>query len=151
MPPEERLQVDLAMLSGYLGVKQCGYSHLMHLADDIVSSSRFKDGSYGDLLYERLERGMLELEDIAKDARDEGKPTIAILAWKNASAMAETQARLLGIGVPRAGAKGSLHVHVGQVSRNDIQKLIADYQAAALPGPDEAEVVEVESESRGED
>lgn len=143
LPDIERLRVDLRILSGYLGGAQYR-DHLAHMAKDVVEASKFRDGTYGDVLVGELEWAMSEARSIATEARDAEKPKTALSALKTLSELVGAQAKLLGIGVPRSG-KGGLHVHVASVTRDDLARLVEDYQATALPAP-ASETIEMEPE-----
>lgn len=116
------------------------------MADEITNSSKYRDGTYGDVLLGKIEWAMSQMEEIAGEQREVGKPKLAILALKHLADLAATQAKILGLGVPRGGNKQSLHLHLGQdVQPADLNRAISAFQRTQLPAPAAETTVEVES------
>lgn len=150
MPPDERLKIDWMLLSGYWNT--LGYrEHLKHVADEITAASKYRDGTYGDTLLNKLEWAMNEMQGIAEDMRQD-KPKVALLALKNLGDLAGTQAKILGLGVPRQQGKNSLHLHLGKdVKPADLSRAIDAYQRTQLPAPAAESTVEVVVEDESAD
>lgn len=118
------------------------------MADELVNSSRFRDGSYGDELCAKLEWAMQQAQEIVEANRAED-PKVAVKALEALEGIVQAQAKLLGIGVPRSGGKLGITVNVGRdMKPGDLNRLIDAFQrtsAPALPAAKDA-TVEVAAE-----
>jgi len=142
LPNAERVKVDWLILSGYFHT-QGAKEHIEHMGKDIVASSKFRDGSYGDELLGKVEWALKQMEQIAMDMR-RTKPRIALLALKSLGDLASTQAKLIGLGVPRASGKNSLHLHIGNdLKTDDLSRAIDAFQRTKLNAPGASAEVEV--------
>ncbi len=151
LPTQEKLRLDWLLLSGCASLKGAP-RHQQHLANEITNSKKYRDGTYGDQLLGKIEWAMQQMKEIALELR-ERDPKNAIVALRNLGDIAATQAKIIGLAVPRTSStKNSLHLHLGKdVKPADVSRAIDAYQRTQLNQPDAAPaittgVVELEPE-----
>lgn len=141
----DRLEVDLAAISGYGPIPWESYSqlggqatsqHWYHIAEAVVAEPDYRNGTHGRKVLDAFDEALKTARAIIKSAREDRDLAIALEGVKVIAQIGEAQAKIAGM-MPVKSKGGAQHLHIhgpgGRPSVEQAMKVLEDVRATHEP------------------